>query len=424
MMIGEPPDRAAIRSDQLTKLRALIAAIAGRNRFYSPRLQKANITADLESLDAFSQRMPLTTKQQLAEDQLASPPWGTVLTYPIESYTRFSQTSGTTRKPIRWLDTNASWEWMIGNWQRVYDAAAVGAGDRLMFTFSFGPFLGFWVAFDAASRRGCLCIPGGGLSTEGRLRMMIDSGANVLCSTPTYAIRLAESARELKIDLSSVKIRAIIVAGEAGGSIPAVRRRMEELWRGAKVYDHHGMTEVGPVSYPSRTCADALHIIESSYFAEVIDPATGSPVEKGGTGELVLTTLGRLGSPLLRYRTGDLVKPAYPDRGDMLLVGGILSRADDMVVVRSVNVYPSAVEEVMRTHAQVAEYRVEVMTNRAMTELRIQVEPRQGCGDTAALAAKLEEDLKASLSIRVPVSVVAPGTLPRFEMKAKRWVRL
>jgi phenylacetate-CoA ligase len=346
-----------------------------------------------------------------------------VHTFPIDQYTRYSQTSGTTRKPIRWLDTNASWEWMIGNWQRVYDAASIGPGDRLMFTFSFGPFLGFWVAFDAASRRGCLCIPGGGLSTEGRLRMMIDSGANVLCSTPTYAIRLAESARELNIDLSQVKIRAIIVAGEAGGSIPAVRQRMEALWPGAKVYDHHGMTEVGPVSYPSHDKPDSLHIIESSYYAEVIDSATGEPAKPGDAGELVLTTLGRLGSPLLRYRTGDLVKPEYPDRGDLLLVGGILSRVDDMVVVRSVNVYPSAVEEVVRTHADVAEYRVEVITNRAMTELRMQIEPREGCGDAKALARSLEEDLKASLAIRVPVSVVAAGTLPRFEMKAKRWIR-
>ncbi len=423
-MPDSPPARAAIRDDQLRKLRALIAAIVPGNRFYSPRLAKAGITASLASLEDFSTRMPFTTKQELAEDQIAHPPYGSVLTFPLDQYTRFCQTSGTTRAPIRWLDTNESWAWMVGNWRHVFDAAGVGRGDRVLFTFSFGPFLGFWLAFECAAKLGCLCIPGGGLSSDARLRMLIDNDANVLCCTPTYAIRLAESAAEAGVDLHRARVKTIIVAGEPGGSIPAVRQRIEALWNGAKVIDHHGMTEVGPVSYPSATHADSLCVIESSYIAEVIDPVTTQPAKDGEIGELVLTNLGRTGSPLLRYRTGDLVKPVWSERGDVMLVGGIIGRSDDMVVVRSVNVFPSAVDQVMRSHADVAEYRVEVFQDRGMTELRMQVEPTAACVDGAGLLRKLEQDLRGAIALRIPLALVPADSLPRFEMKAKRWVRI
>jgi phenylacetate-CoA ligase len=419
--------REQTRADQLARLRALIAELIPANRFYAARLQQAGITPGIASLDEFSRRMPFTTKQDLVDDQLANPPYGSALTYPIERYTRYTQTSGTTRMPIRWLDTTESWNWMLGNWDRVFDAAGVTRDDRVLFTFSFGPFLGFWLAYDCAVRRGCLVIPAGGLGSEARLRMLIENEATVLCCTPTYAIRLAESAPQAGFDLAKAKVRRVVVAGEPGGSIPAVRCRIGELWNDARVIDHHGMTEVGAVSYQSPTRDDLLHVIESSYYAEVIDPRSDRPVnlnDADATGELVLTNLGRWGSPLLRYRTGDLVKPVYFERGDMALQGGILGRVDDMIVVRSVNVFPSVVEEVMRSHREVAEYRVRVVTRRAMTELSMELEPTPDCVDAPALARQIERELHAALSLRVPVNVVASDTLPRFEMKARRWVRV
>jgi len=189
------------------------------------------------------------------------------------------------------------------------------------------------------------------------------------------------------------------------------------------------MTEIGPVSYQNPHRTDVLHIIESSYYAEVIDPQTLEPIKSGETGELILSTLGREGSPLLRYRTGDLVKPvAEPieamGRYDLALEGGILGRCDDMVVVRSVNVYPGAIEDAVRQHTDVAEYRVEVRTQRAMTELKLLIEPVADCANTAELVNDLEEDLRTSLNLRIPVELVDPGALPRFEMKAKRWMRV
>lgn len=423
------PDRAALAAGQLAQLRLLLAALARGNEFYRARLGAAGLERDCPGLDEFRARCPFTTKPELTADQAAHPPFGTNLTFPLDRYTRFSQTSATSGAALTWLDTPTSWSWMLNNWSRVYRAAGVGRGDRVYFAFSFGPFLGFWTAFESAARLGCLCIPGGGLSSSARARAVIAGGADVLCCTPTYALRLAEVAGAEGIDLRSSRVRAIIVAGEPGGSIPATRARIEELWPGARVFDHHGMTEVGPVSYPCPSRPGRLHVMEDAFIAEVIDPLSGRPAEAGVPGELVLTTLGRIGSPLLRYRTGDLVKPATQapcacGSHEMALEGGILARTDDMVSIRGVNVYPSAVDELIRACPGVGEYRVEVRPGSALTELTVQIEPVAGWPQPEALAASVEKVLRDALSLRVPATLVPPGTLPRFEMKARRWVRV
>jgi phenylacetate-CoA ligase len=421
-------DRGSIEAGQLAKLQTLLAALLPNNPFYSAKFRAAGIGPDLASLDEFCARVPFTLKQELIENQRDHPPYGSNLTFPLDRYTRFCQTSATTGKPMRWLDTPESWHWMLGNWDQVFRAAGVTAKDRIFFAFSFGPFLGFWTAFESAARMGCLSIPGGGMRSSARLRAIIDNGATVLCCTPTYAIHLAEAATEEKIDLAGAKIRRILVAGEPGGSIPGTRAHIEKLWRGARVVDHHGMTETGPVSYGCPARPGVLHVLESAYVAEVIETEGDRTVPPGGTGELVLTNLGRVGSPLLRYRTGDIVQratgfPCVCGTYELALEGGILGRTDDMVVVRGVNVYPSAVEDILRA-CGVAEYRVEIRTVRALPELSIQVEPSLDHGDGAGLAQQLEAALNSAFALRIPVSCVVRGELPRFEMKAQRWVRL
>ena len=423
-------DRAAIEAGQLEALRSLVAELFPANKFYTQKLQSVGVTFDLASLADFSARFPFSTKSELVADQLANPPFGTNLTYPLDRYTRFHQTSGTRGNPLRWLDTPESWDGMIESWTEVLRAADVRAGDRVMFAFSFGPFIGFWLAFESATRLGCLCLPGGGLSSAARLRLMRENRARVLCCTPTYAIRLAEVAAEEKIDLRTFGVKTIIVAGEPGGSIPATRAKLESLWPGARVFDHHGMTEVGPVTFQCPAQLGVLHVIESAYFAEVIDPASGKPA---ASGELVLTTLNRTGSPLLRYRTGDLVKlftqpatrnpsPCPCGRHDLALDGGILGRVDDMIIVRGVNIYPTAVEEILRGFGEVAEYRVHVSSAQALTEMRIEIEPVASCQDPAGLAEAVAKACETGFALRVPVAAVASGVLPRFEMKARRWI--
>lgn len=430
MSVGNHPDRAAIEAGQLEQLRSLVAELFPANPFYTRKLQSAGVTFDVASLADFSARFPFTTKAEVVADQIAQPPYGRNLTYPLDCYTRFHQTSGTTGTPMRWLDTPESWEAMIECWLEIFRAANVKAGDRVMFAFSFGPFLGFWLAFESAQRLGCLSLPGGGLGSPARLRMMQANRANVLCCTPTYAIRLAEVAAEEKIPVDSLDVKTIIVAGEPGGSIPATRARLHALWPGARVFDHHGMTEIGPVTHECPALAGVLHVIESAYFAEVIDPITEQPAESG---ELVLTALTRTGSPLLRYRTGDLVKLDTPHRApgtacacgrhELTLAGGILGRVDDMVIVRGVNVYPTAVEEILRGFPEVAEYRVRINHVHSLVELRLEIEPLMGFPEVDALVGRVSRAFEIALALRVPVAAVPPGALPRFEMKAHRWIR-
>jgi len=403
-------------------LRQLLSTVLRDNPFYSAKLQGATPDSALASL-------PLTLKQELVEDQIAHPPYGSNLTYPLDRYTRFCQTSATTTgTPMRWLDTPESWDWMIGNWIRVYQAAAVGPGDRIFFAFSFGPFLGFWLGFDAAVRLGCLAIPGGGMRSAARLRTMIETSATVLCCTPTYALRLAEVAAEENIDLATAHVHTLILGGEPGGSLLGTRAQISRLWGGARVVDHHGMTEIGPVSYGCAELPGVLHVIEDSYIAEVIDPLTAQPVPRGVTGELVLTNLGRLGSPLIRYRTSDMVRASPEDRckcgaTDLALMGGILGRTDDMLVVRGVNVYPSAVENILRGFEAVSEYRVEIQNHRTLPELSVQVELSPAHAGDSTLGHRLEAALTNAFALRIPVSLVSQGSLPRFEMKARRWVQ-
>ena len=419
------PTREEIAAQQLEQLQSLVTELFPANSFYTKKLTALGLTFDIASLEDFSARFPFTTKQELVEDQKLNPLFGTNLTYPLERYTRLHQTSGTSGAPLRWLDTPESWDWMLESWTTIFCAAEVKAGDKVYFAFSFGPFIGFWLAFESAARMSCLCLPGGGLSSAARARDILDLGATVLCCTPTYALRLAEVAAQEKIDLKKSRVKTIIVAGEPGGSVPAIRSRIEKLWPGARVFDHHGMTEVGPVTYECPARPGILHVIETAYFAEIIEPTSGKPANENQAGELVLTTLGRTGSPLLRYRTGDIVKrgACACGRHEIALEGGILGRTDDMIVVRGVNIFPGAVEEIIQSVGGIAEYQAQVRTEKSLTEVELQIEPDADCGDASALAKKLEQAFQKSFALRIGVKAVAPGTLPRFEMKAKRWVR-
>lgn len=419
------PDRPRTEAVQLERLRALLGELRSGNDFYRERLEKAGLDGDVSSLGEFVERMPFTTKMDLVWDREEFPPYGSNLTYPLDRYSRFCQSSGTTRGPLPTLDTTESWSAMLDCWDRVYEAAGVGTREKIFFAFSFGPFLGFWTAFESATRRGNLSIPGGGLSSKARLQAMVAHDAAVLCCTPTYAMRLGEVFAATP-DAASYRLQKIIVAGEPGGSIPEVRERISELWQGAAVFDHHGMTETGPVTYEHREKPLSLCVIEDAYLAEVIDRDTHREVEPGKKGELVLTTLTRTASPLLRYRTGDLVEKSFFQPGDspepvFCLEGGVLGRVDDMVVIRGVNVYPTAVEKIIRGFPEVVEFRVVQTTRDSMAELEVGIEAAENA--PTDLAARVARELADAFTLRIPVTVAEPGSLPRFEFKSKRWIK-
>ncbi|MCH2615671.1 MAG: AMP-binding protein, partial [Opitutales bacterium] len=234
-----------VAEKQLTALNRLIEVLASNNPFYKAKLEACQGLGGFESLEEFSARMPCTTRAEIAEDHQSNPPYGTNLSYPIEEYTRIHQTSGTTGQPIAWLDTQESWNWLLENWKIIWRACGAREGDVAIFPFSFGPFIGFWAAFEAAAQMGIRCIPAGGQTSLQRLQMIKRYKPAWLCCTPTYALHLLSVAQREGIELTGGPIRNIIVGGEPGGSVPEVKARREEGWGGARLFAHHGMTEVG-----------------------------------------------------------------------------------------------------------------------------------------------------------------------------------
>jgi phenylacetate-CoA ligase len=409
---------------QFKSLGYVLNNIVPANKFYTKKLSQLSVNKN--SLSELLEAIPLTTKEELVADQQKNPPYGSNLTYPLKDYVHYHQTSASSGSPLRWLDTKEDWQWVIDNWVTVFGKAGVTCEDRIFFAFSFGPFLGFWSAFNAAHSLGALTIPGGGMSTVSRLHMIFENMATVLCCTPTYDIRLGEVAVAENFDLKKSKVRTIIVAGEPGGSIKATRDKIEKLWPGARVTDQHGMTEVGPVSYQCPEHEGVLRIMESRYIAEVINPDTQEKISEGSVGELVLTTLGRYGSPLLRYRTGDLVKrihlPTTDGIDNFALEGGILGRSDDSVSVKGVNVFPGAFEKILRKFDEIVEYRVLLHSKDQHTDIELQIEPSAEYQENKNLVEQIQRQLSAALAIRIPISIKSPGELPRFEMKSKRWI--
>jgi len=420
--------RADLLRYQWDRFAPMFVRVAETNAFYAAKWAAAGVhgARALLGWEEF-RRLPFTTKADLVRDQADHPPFGTDLTYPPDRYVRIHQTSGTTGRPLKWLDTAESWDWWLHCWTFVYRAAGVGDGDRIFFAFSFGPFIGFWAAFDAARRIGALAIPAGGLDSALRVRMLQDSRPTVLVCTPSYALRLAEVARAAGIEAAALGVRVTIHAGEPGASIPATRRRIETAW-GARCVDHTGLTEVGATGF---TCAAGeVHVNESEFIAEVLDAATGA-VAPDGEGELVLTNLGRDGSPVIRYRTGDRVRVSAErclcGRMFARLRGGILGRADDMLVVRGMNVFPSVIEDVVRRFECVDEFRIEVRRRTEMADLRVVVEidgDRHGPDAVTRTLADLREQLRLACGIRIETGTAAAGTLPRFELKARRIVHV
>jgi phenylacetate-CoA ligase len=416
----ETARREDLARHQTARMQGMLREVLATNPFYRKKLREAEFT-DAREFSSLAEitRLPFTQKQELAEDQMAHPPFGSNLSYPLEKYIRVHSTSGTMGRPMRWLDTRESWDWWARCWGAVYHAAGLGLSDRMFYAFSFGPFIGFWSAWAGSEALGMMTISGGAQDSRQRLLNLIELGATGLCCTPSYALRLAEIAHKEGIHLHDSSVRCIIVAGEPGGSIPGTKARIEEAW-GAKLYDHTGATEVGAHGF---TCVaqSGVHLNEGEFLVEVIDPQTLEPADEG---ELVLTNLGRVGSPVIRYRTGDQVRlnraVCECGRTFVRMEGGILGRIDQMLIVRGVNIFPSAIETIVRSYPEVAEFAIEVYKAGEMDQLDIKVEVVDE--NPQAVVETLARDAAHRLGLRVGVTLVPAESLPRFELKARRVV--
>ena len=408
---GCSPDELA--EYQLRRFHGLIENILPENKFYQRHL--SGIEFPLQSLDDLA-GLPFTFKNHLV-DESGDSDFAANLTFAPSKYCRFHRTSGTRGRPMTVLDTNDDWDWWIATWQFVLDSADIATSDRVLMAFSFGPFIGFWSAFDAVAARGALCIPSGGLTTLARLEMIQSTSANVLFCTPSYALHLAQTAMENQIDVAALSIDRIVVAGEPGGSVPSIRDRIQNLWQ-ARVIDHSGASEVGPWGFADHN-ARGLYVNESEFIPEFLSIDHGGAANEGELSELVLTNLGRIGSPVIRYRTGDLVRPTWNDEqacSYVLLDGGVLGRTDDMMIVRGVNIFPSSIEQILRSFPEIIEYRLTAFKQGQMDQLKIEIEDRLNKPDRVA------SELQVRLALRVEIECVPIGSLPRFDLKGKRFI--
>jgi phenylacetate-CoA ligase len=417
--------RAELRARQDERLRRLLAELS-TNGFYQEKFRFAGIKMAEARGAADLNALPFTTKSELADEQLRHPPYGRLLTYPLARYRYLHQTSGTTGRPLRWLDTAEDWETFLQCWAEVYRGAGVTENDLVFCAFSFGPYVSHWTGIDGARYVGALALSGGGMSSEQRLRAILDNRCTVLVCTPTYALHLAEVSARLGLDICASDIRVTIHAGEPGASVPNVKRRIEEAW-GARCFDHAGATEVGAWAFDCQADDGAIHLNELEFIFEVIDPKTCAAVEEGTRGELVITNLGRPGMPVLRYRTGDLVElttePCECGRTLARIRGGVLGRADDMMSVRGVNVYPSAIDDLIRAVPSIVEYEVEIRWVSEMDDLLLKIET-DGRRPFAEVERAILAAFRAQLNIRVSVAQAAAGSLPRYEFKARRYKRV
>ena len=418
---------AQLRRLQLLKFQRQLAYVYERSPFYRRKLDEAGVKPEtVQTLDDV-RRVPPTTKAELQQAQgKGTFPYGPCLTVPTDEVIAYHQTSGTTGRPIRQADSRRDWEWWSECWATLLWAQGFRPSDRVFLPFSYGVFVAFWAAHYACEKIGCEVVPGGGLSTQDRLLKMKELKVSALLCTPTYGLHLAETATKMGLDLArDLNVNKIVCAGEPGASIPATKRRLETYW-GARVFDHAGATEGGAWGFECPLQPGHMHLNEAFFLVEVVHPETGDPVASGEQGELLVTPLDRRAQPYLRFALRDLGQlergPCPCGRTFGRLKGGVLGRRDDLTKVRGVLFSPTSVEPVVRgVEALGDEYQVVIQKKGVLDELTVRAELRPNGGDAAALKTELQRALRLTTGLRCNVELVELGTLPRFEVKAKRF---
>lgn len=419
-----------LRRLQTHKLQQLVARAFADSPYHRRLYEAAGVTPDkIRSLDDI-RRLPFMTREAWLDNQADKPLFGDLCTRHQDDAVRYHLTSGTSgRQPLRVLDSRKDWSWIGDMWCYGFWGFGVRPTDTVFFAFSYGSFIGFWGAHYCTEKLGCLTLASGNMTTEQRVKQIVELGATVVCATPTYALRMGQAAEKLGIDLKrDGKVRRVVVSGEPAGSVPAVKQMIEAMWGGI-CGDTAGMTEIGTIMiFECERQPGGTHIIEDHFIEEVLDPATDQPVGYGERGERVVTSFGRGFIPLIRYRTKDLVVKVPHSRcgcgrtGD-IYEGGILGRVDDMKLIRGTNVYPRAVEAIVREHAAVEEFQI-VLTREhdVQDEITVKLELKpDAAAQWQALHDRLCKDLAAAHEgLRFNVVQAQHGELPRFELKAKR----
>jgi phenylacetate-CoA ligase len=415
---------------QLKKFQRILRWAYKRSPFYRRLYGEAGLEpGDIRTLEDI-QRVPVVEKGMLREIQRRDPfPYGDILSVPLEEVTEFRQTSGTTGQPVYQADTWQDWELWAEAWSYVLYAQGYRARDRVFIPFGYNIFVAFWAGHYAAEKIGCEVVPGGVLNTEARILKMKELRATAMMATPTYVLGMAETARS-KLGLDPRKdlfVEKITCAGEPGASIPSTKRRMEEAW-GAKVYDHAGATEIGAWGFECTAQPGGLHVNEALFLAEIVDIQTGRPIsEPGHRGKLVITNLDRTAQPCIRFDSKDIVQwdadPCACGRTFRLMKGGVLGRADDITKVKGVLLAPASIEEVVRSFPQLGdEYEVTVTKRGEVDEITLKVELiPEAVGAEESVRSALMDQLRIKTNLGFRLEFHPYGSLPRYEVKAKRF---
>jgi phenylacetate-CoA ligase len=416
----------------LRRIRQLIAYAYDRVPFYRRLYDDAGVHPDdVRTLQDFHERVPFVDKPDVMADQARQSSGLGLESVPPERRAWFHRTSGTTGVPLNEVFTSydrliAAYEaWAYGWWDM-----GLRPGNSMYFAFNFGTFIGFWSALFAAERLGLMVIPGGGLDTRGRLRQIGELRPDAVIGTPTYLLHMGDTARAEDIDLPAAGVRFLSTAGEIGANVPTFRRALREAWGNPRVCDIYGISE--PI-FAACECsavddgrANGLHVVERYIHSYVIDPATSLPVEdESQVGEHIVTSF-RLGQPLIKYRTHDLVRlERSPDHGCgwgfAFLDGGVLARTDGMVTIRGVNIYTTAVQNIIGSVAGASpHYELHITRDGGQDAMEVRLEALPGATDHDALGKRLSEELRYQLGVTLAVDVGAPESLPRYELKSKR----
>lgn len=406
---------------QWTKLRQAIAHARQNSPYWRERLP-----GDIGSLQDFFDRVPLLHKSDIIAAEQVAPPYGVLPSASPALAARYSQTSGTSGDPpVRVFDTARDWAWAVDLWCTALYGMGVRPSHRGMVAFGYGLFGGFWGMHYALERMGCMVIPIGGLDSQARIRLLVDHQVEVLGCTPSYAMRLMETAGEMGIDLSSeANVRIIMAGGEPRPE--STTQAISEAF-GARVFNAAGTTEFGTISmFECQLQKGGCHTIESGLIDEVLHPETKQPVGYGEPGVRVTTGLSREGIQLFRHWTDDLVirEPWYDcacGRTWDWYAGGIIGRRDDMRKIRGVSVTPVMIEDVMRGFGEVVDFQTTIRTVRGLDTVTISIEVRdENAARQGNLCERISAQMKSTVGMRPQVDIVKAGSLPRFELKAKR----
>ncbi len=417
-----PPEE--LRNLQYRELKSLVYKLYSFNNFYRDRMDEHGVHPDdIQSLEDI-RRLPFMYKQDLRDNYPCK-----MFTSPREEVVRYHVSSGTTGKPTLVGYTESDIEFWTDSLARALTSIGIGRGDVVQVSYGYGLFTGGLGLHYGAERVGATVLPASVGNTERQLELMMDLDVTAIACTPSYMIHMGEVAKRLGIDFRrDTKLRKAILGAEPWSE--GMRRHIQEDL-GIEAYDIYGTSEISGPMFTECEERNGIHIWGDVAIVEIIDPETEEPLPPGQEGELVITVIKKEAMPMVRYRIRDLTymeDEVCPCGRSSVRMGRISGRSDDMLIIRGINVFPSQVEHTLMNIPEVGEQFMIILDRKgALDTMTVQAELRpehfsDKMADMMAIKKRIDSDMRKYLNISVNVELMDPGSLPRFEGKAKRVV--